>query len=98
MTPRRKPGPKPRPASKRKVKVVGVRVSDAEYRRFERLAKRQHISVGSWARAQLLKAAEQDETAVELEDQLEEAKRLVQETRILYQSAVPKGTGRKRRS
>ena len=98
-----KPGPKPKPRSRRKDRIVGVRVTDAEYRKFERLAGRQHITVAAWARAQILlaleHAAEKGEITAgfearqrEQEETLAETKALLKETVRLYQSAAPSGT------
>ena len=49
-----KRGPKPKPVDKRRDRVIGVRVTDAEYERAERLAEMQHLTVGAWARTQVL--------------------------------------------
>ena len=99
MTPRRKPGPKPKPASRRKDRIIGVRVTEAEYRKFERLADRQHTPVATWARAQILRAlehaaqtdagnAEVEARRREQDEKLVQTEVLLKETLRLYQSAV----------
>ena len=97
MTRKRKPGPKPKPARKRKDRVVAIRVNEAEYRKFERLANAQHITVGAWVRAEVLKAVDQrtdlaglEKRQREQEELLEATKALLNQTVRLYQSAAIK--------
>ena len=97
MARKRKPGPKPKPARKRKDRVVAIRVNEAEYRRFERLANAQHITVGAWVRAEVLKAVDQridlddlEKRQREQEELLEETRALLNRTVTLYQSAAIK--------
>ncbi len=93
-----KRGPKPKPRGKRKDRIIGVRITDSEHRKLERLAERQHISVAAWARAQILIAvegktvisAEFEARQREQEKTLAETKALLNETVRLYQSAVPR--------
>ena len=99
MAAKGRPGPRPKPAGKRKDRVIGVRFTEAEYRRFERLAAKQHIPVAAWARAQILlaldHAADKGASRAELEakqreqdEKLAQTEVLLKETVRLYQSAV----------
>ncbi len=102
MTPKRRPGPKPKPASKRKDRLIGVRVTEAEYKKFERLARRQHITVAAWVRAQVHRAVESAPDDAAASSELEKARRgqeelldktkdLLKQTIRLYQSVPTKG-------
>lgn len=85
------PGPKSKPASKRKDRIIGVRVTEAEFKKFERLAEKQHIPLAAWARAQIMLA--QDYAAQkdrEQDEKLTETKALLETTRRLYQRATRK--------
>jgi len=84
-----KRGPKPKPARERKDRIIGVRVTAAEHRKFEKLAEKLHIPLAAWARGQIMLAldyaAEKDR---EQDEKLAETKALVQEVRVLYQKAT----------
>ena len=97
MKRKRKPGPKLKPARKRKDRVVAIRVNEVEYRKFERLANAQHITVGAWVRAEVLKGmgkrtglADLERRQQEQEELLAEMKALLNQTVRLYQSAAIK--------
>lgn len=97
-----KSGPKPKPASKRKDRIIGVRVTAAEYRKFEQMAQKQHIPIAAWARAQIMlaldyateKIANQSSLKAarrEQDKKLTETKLLLRKTMRLYQSATTGG-------
>ena len=97
---RAKPGPKGKPRSERMTRIIGIRVTEAEYRRLARLARKEHVPLAAWVRGRLLRAVEGDATVESTQEELEtrrreqeealaEAKLLLRETRTLYQSAAP---------
>lgn len=101
MIKRGKPGPKPKRAADRLIRVIGLRVTNQEYRHLALLARKERISLGAWARARLLKAVEEDASLESLGDKFENRSRkqdqalaktqkLLTETIRLYQSANPR--------
>ena len=96
----RRAGAKPKPSSKRMTRVIGLRVTEEEYRRLTRLAQREHVPLAAWTRARLLRSIE-DQASFEFsresfdarqqaqEETLAKAQTLLEETRRLYQSTVP---------
>ena len=96
-----KPGPKPMPPGKRRSQVIGVRVTPAEYRKFERMAGAEHLSLAAWGRRKILAAIEYELQEIarrgareallkQQEEKLDETTTLLKKTMRLYQSAAPK--------
>lgn len=101
MIRRRKPGPKPKRPADRLTRVIGLRVTNQEYRRLVVLAKKERIPLGAWARARLLRAVETDASLESIGDKLEvrsrkqeqvlaRTQKLLTKTIRLYQSANPR--------
>lgn len=93
-------GQRQKPQSERMSRVIGLRVTEAEYLRLQELAKNEHLPLAAWVRGRLLRCLEEDAgqeaRQKEQQESLEEAKFLLRETRALYQTALPlKGKRRK---
>ena len=88
-------------------RIIGIRVTESEYRRLARLARRDHVPLAAWVRGRLLRALKEDASfdsvrekletrQQEQEEALAEAKFLLRETRTLYQSAAPRTVQREK--
>ncbi len=88
-------------------RIIGIRVTESEYRRLAQLARRDHVPLAAWVRGRLLRALGDDASFDSVREEFEtrqreqeqavaEAKFLLRETRTLYQSAAPRTVQREK--